>query len=64
MKNKEIGKLETATILIISMSIFIYEICFCNLKNIIESGTYNFSLYRVVMYIIFLHYIKSFQKIL
>lgn len=59
MKNKKLSKLEAITILIISMSICIYEICFCNLKDIIINNTYNFSLFRIVMYIIFiLLYIK------
>lgn len=59
MKNKELSKLETITILIMAMSIFIYEICFCNLRDIIINNTYNFSLFRIVMYIIcILSYIK------
>lgn len=62
MKEKEIGKLETITILILSMSIFIYEICFCNLKSIIQDRTYNFSLYRIIMYIIFAILYKKFAN--
>lgn len=62
MKNKEIGKLETVTILLLSMSIFIYEICFCNLKSIIEYRTYNFSLYRIIMYIFFAILYKKFAN--
>lgn len=62
MKNKEIGKLETITILILSMSIFIYEICFCNFKSIMQYGTYNFSLYRIIMYIIFAILYKKFAN--
>ena len=59
MKNEKLSKLEIVTILIITMSIFIYEICFCNLKDIVVNNTYNFSLFRIVMYIIFiLLYIK------
>ena len=62
MKNKKLSKLETITILLISISIFLYEICFCNLKNIITNGTYNFSLFRVVMYIIFFILYKKFAN--
>ena len=59
MKNKRLSKLETISIPIIAISIFIYEICFCNLKDIIINRTYNFSLFRIVMYVIFiLLYIK------
>lgn len=59
MKNKKLSKLEIITILIIAISIFIYEIFFCNLKDIISNNTYNFSLFRIAMYIIFiLLYIK------
>ena len=62
MKNKEIGKLETITILLFSISIFIYEICFCNLKSIIQDNTYNFSLYRIVMYAVFVVLYIKFSK--
>ena len=54
MKNKKLSKLEIITIIIIAISIFIYEIFFCNLKDIISNNTYNFSLFRIVMYIIFI----------
>lgn len=60
MKNKEIGKLEAITILILSLSIFIYEICFCNFNSITQYGTYNFSLYRIIMYILFVILYKKF----
>ena len=53
MKNKKLSKLETITIIIISISIFIYEICFCNFDSIFQYKTYNFSLYRMIVYIIF-----------
>ena len=53
IKNKNLGLLETITILIILACIFLYEVCFCNLKDIIVNRSYNFSLFRVVMYVIF-----------
>lgn len=63
MKKKNLSKLEIATIIISMISIFIYEICFCNLKDIIINNTYNFSLYRIIMYIILaLLYIKFSNK--
>ena len=61
-KKKELGKLETITILLLIIGIFIYEICFCNLKSIIQDGTYNFSLYRIIMYIIFGVLYKKFAN--
>ncbi len=60
MKNKKINNLEAVTILILCLGIFIYEFCFCNL-NAIKEGTYNFSLYRIVMYIIFILLYKKFS---
>lgn len=62
MKKREIGKLEAITILIISMSIFLYEICFCNLNDIKINNTYNFSLFRIVMYIVFIALYIKFSK--
>lgn len=63
MRKKNLSKLEIITIIISMISIFIYEICFCNLKDIVINKTYNFSLYRIIMYIILaLLYIKFSSK--
>lgn len=53
MKNKKINNLQAVTILILCLGVFIYEFCYCNL-NAIKEGNYNFSLYRIVMYVIFI----------
>lgn len=63
MRKKNLSKLEIVTIIILMIIIFIYEICFCNLKDIIINKTYNFSLYRIVTYIILaILYIKFSNK--
>lgn len=62
MEKKELSKLEVVTICIISLSIFIYEICFCNMNDIIVNRTYNFSLYRIVMYSVFIFLYTKFSK--
>lgn len=63
MKKKNLSKLETITIIISMISIFIYEICFCNLGDIVINKAYNFSLYRIITYIILaILYIKFSNK--
>lgn len=62
MEKKKLNKLESVTIIIITMSIFIYEICFCNLKDIIINKTYNFSLFRIAMYSVFVLLYIKFRK--
>lgn len=61
MKNKRKQKLEILTLILISTSIFIYEICYCNFITITEK-TYNFSLFRITMYAIFLILYKVFSE--
>ena len=62
MKNKKIGDLEAITVILLSVCLFIYEFIFCNC-NMMVTKTYNFSLYRIVMYIIFaILYIKFSPK--
>lgn len=45
------------------ISILMYEICFCNVK-IFEGGRYNFSLCRIVIYIIFIIIFLKFKNII
>lgn len=62
MKNIRIGKLEIFTTIMIIINILIYELGFCNLNNI-KNGTYTFSLFRIVVYIVFfVLYILSIKK--
>lgn len=63
MRKKNLSKLEIVTIIISMISIFIYEICFCNLRDIVINKTYNFSLFRIIVYIILvILYIKFSNK--
>ena len=52
-KNKDIDWFQASTILIILACMFLYEVGFCNLKDIIVNRSYNFSLFRIVMYSVF-----------
>ena len=60
---KKINLLKTLTILTFIISMFIYEIGICNISNI--GISYNFSLCRIVLYLIFLILlIKNIDKFL
>ena len=50
MKSKKIDELDAITILLFLANLFLYEIGFCNLKTIVENGSYNFSLFRIIVY--------------
>lgn len=52
-KNKDVDLFQASTILIILACMFLYEVGFCNLKDIIVNNSYNFSLFRIVMYSVF-----------
>lgn len=48
----KINKLHIITIIILGICLAIYEVCFCNWEAI-HANQYNFSVFRIVMYIIF-----------
>lgn len=61
MKNKKIGNLEATIIIILLCCFFIYEFGYCNLVAI-TNGTYNFSLFRIVIYLVFIVLYKLYSK--
>lgn len=61
MKNKKIGSLEVTIIIILTFCLLIYELGFCN-WNALASKTYNFSMFRIVVYIILMVLYKIFSK--
>lgn len=64
MKSKKIDELDAITILLFVANLFLYEIGFCNLKTIVENGSYNFSLFRIIVYTtIIVLYIIFYKKI-
>lgn len=64
MKSKKIDELDAITILLFLANLFLYEIGFCNLKTIVENGSYNFSLFRIIVYTtIIVLYIIFYKKI-
>lgn len=61
MKNKKIGNLEATIIIISVFCLLIYELGFCN-WNALATKTYNFSMFRIVVYIILVVLYKIFSK--
>ncbi len=61
MKNRKISALETAIILILSLCLLIYELGFCN-WNALADKTYNFSLFRTIIYIVCIVLYSKFSK--
>lgn len=61
MENKKLGNFEIATISLIGISIFIYEVLFCNWYTLLE-GRYNFSLFRIVVYMVFIILYAKFSN--
>ena len=61
MKNRKISALETAIISILSLCLLIYELGFCN-WNALANKTYNFSLFRTIIYIVCIILYSKFSK--
>ena len=53
-------KFKIITITIITICILLYEIAFCNLYNIMQNQ-YSFSIFRILMYLIFVIIFKKFS---
>lgn len=62
MKYKEIRKIDFITIILGLLILFLYEIGFCNLETILLDHSYNFSLYRIIVYIAIIFCFVKFGK--
>ena len=62
MKNRKPGQVEILIIIISSLCLVIYEFGFCN-WNAIVNKIYNFSLFRIVIYLICILLYKKFSKV-
>lgn len=61
MKNKKISTVEASVIIILLLCLIVYEFGFCN-WNAIVGKTYNFSLFRIIMYAVVIILYKKFAK--